>query len=226
MKRPIAATNAGLSGRLVLIIITVTVAAGGFILGYFVGKNVYTMPLIQQSLPKPAGSESPIPPPETKKIQEVVPTPPEQNTTKEEGSAPADPSAETEPPKPFGSGQHRAAGANFLPARDTVNEKAAMPKPAGEPIKVEDRQAQSDTDSHAAVYAVQVGAFKSRREADTLKAGLEAKGYKTQSRKTVVKGKPLFKVVVGEVSTEKEAELLALKLKKAEGLHAFVVQEN
>jgi len=226
MKRPVPATNAGFSGRLVLIIITVTVAAGGFILGYVVGKNAYTVPQVQQSLPKPAGNESSIPPTEIKKIEESIPLQPEPAAKKEERSAPGEPTARVEGPKPSASGQQSVASSKPSASQDTVSGKEARQRAGGEATKIEDSQARGDAAGHASAYAVQVGAFKSRREADTLKAGLESKGYKTESRKTVVKGKPLFKVIVGEAGTKKEAELLALKLKKAEGLHAFVVREN
>ncbi len=72
-------------------------------------------------------------------------------------------------------------------------------------------------------YTVQAGAFKNEADADLLKAKLDKKGYKT----FVIpfhtkKHEKLFKVMVGEFSTRKEADFLSIKLKKAEGLKAFV----
>ncbi|MEW6584816.1 MAG: SPOR domain-containing protein [Nitrospirota bacterium] len=72
-------------------------------------------------------------------------------------------------------------------------------------------------------YTVQAGAFKNESDAQALKAELEKKGYK--SNVTASQGKNrerLFKVIVGTFAVRKDAEILALKLKKSAGLKAFV----
>jgi cell division septation protein DedD len=72
-------------------------------------------------------------------------------------------------------------------------------------------------------YTVQAGAFKNEADALALKAKFEKKGYKTQVVNTQEKNREkLFKVMVGAFSVRKDAELLALKLKKTEGLKTFV----
>jgi cell division septation protein DedD len=73
-------------------------------------------------------------------------------------------------------------------------------------------------------YTVQVEAFKNSSTADALKEKLSEKGYKASviSLKTK-KRENLFKVIVGEFTNRKEAEVMSVKLKRAENLqHAFV----
>jgi cell division septation protein DedD len=73
-------------------------------------------------------------------------------------------------------------------------------------------------------YTVQVEAFKNTSTADALKEKLNKKGYKASviSVKTK-KNENLFKVIVGEFTNRKEAEVMSVKLKKTEDLqHAFV----
>lgn len=72
-------------------------------------------------------------------------------------------------------------------------------------------------------YTVQVGAFKDTPDAESLKVKLDKKGFKAYV--IVSKSKKderLYRVWVGEFATRKEAEILALKIKKTEGLQAFV----
>jgi cell division septation protein DedD len=88
----------------------------------------------------------------------------------------------------------------------------------------ESQQAQKQT---KIIYTVQIGAFKDSSDADALAERLENKGYKTytalsESRREGV----LYKVWIGKFSTRKEAEILSMKIKKAEGLHAFVTVQK
>jgi cell division septation protein DedD len=72
-------------------------------------------------------------------------------------------------------------------------------------------------------YTVQAGASKNEADALTLKAKFEKKGYKAQVINTQEKNREkLYKVMVGSFNVRKDAELLALKLKKTEGLKTFV----
>lgn len=72
-------------------------------------------------------------------------------------------------------------------------------------------------------YTVQTGAFKDISDANTLKSRLDKKGYKTYIAPTETKThKKLYKVMVGDFVTRKEAEVLSIKIKKAEGLKTFV----
>ena len=77
------------------------------------------------------------------------------------------------------------------------------------------------------IYTVQVGAFKNATEADALQKRLENKGYKTYMALSESKReKGLYKIWVGKFGTRKEAEELSIKIKKAEGLQAFVTVQK
>jgi DedD protein len=78
-------------------------------------------------------------------------------------------------------------------------------------------------ESNSAIYSVQIGAFKNIADAKNLKAKFDRKGYKSfisESRNK--KAQKIFKVKTGEFREKKEAELLALTLKKTEGLQTYV----
>jgi cell division septation protein DedD len=77
------------------------------------------------------------------------------------------------------------------------------------------------------VYSVQLGALKNAAEARRLKEKYTRKGYRTSITVTRLKNKDkVYKVKAGEFRDRKDAELLALKLKKNEGVHAFVTPRN
>lgn len=61
-----------------------------------------------------------------------------------------------------------------------------------------------------------------------MKTKLEKKGYKTYITLSTNKKKheKIYKIRTGEFDDKKEAEMLALKLKKTEGLNAFVTSRN
>lgn len=84
------------------------------------------------------------------------------------------------------------------------------------------------TASKTLKYTVQVEAFKNSSTADALKEKLNKKGYKAFV--ILVKTKKhdtLFKVIVGEFTNRKEAEVMSVKLKKTENLqHTFVTYKS
>ncbi|HYQ47566.1 MAG TPA: SPOR domain-containing protein, partial [Thermodesulfovibrionales bacterium] len=83
--------------------------------------------------------------------------------------------------------------------------------------------AENQTAEKPRVYTVQIGAFKSSAEAKQLKVKFEKKGYKPFI--SAVKdrnGNKIYKIKTGEFADRKDAEVLALKLKKTEGLHTYV----
>jgi len=80
-------------------------------------------------------------------------------------------------------------------------------------------------------YTVQAGAFKHASEADSLKSKLDKKGYKTYLIRSKTKiHKKLYKVMIGEFVTRKEADVLSARIRESEGLKTFVtiktVQED
>jgi cell division septation protein DedD len=77
------------------------------------------------------------------------------------------------------------------------------------------------------IYSVQVGALKNKAEAESLMSRLGKKGYKTYM--TIAKGKKqekIYKVKTGEFREKKSAEVLAVKLKKTEGLKTYVTTKS
>ncbi|MFZ3138312.1 MAG: SPOR domain-containing protein [Thermodesulfovibrionales bacterium] len=71
-------------------------------------------------------------------------------------------------------------------------------------------------------YTVQVGAFKNSSDAHALMLKLDKKGYHAAVIMKKAKNERIFKVLVGEFNTREEAEVFSIKLKKTEGLKAFV----
>ncbi|MGD1074708.1 MAG: SPOR domain-containing protein [Thermodesulfovibrionales bacterium] len=213
-------TGRGFSGKLLLTIITVTVAAGSFSLGYFVGKTSpstrTTHLAVQPVLQKPSGAAAPRETGVTKPSEFAPPgSPSPEQTVKKEEKLPTSESVvpvrepKQTPTEPTTGGITKSATAQH-------NEKEGLPEAANE----------QKTQGNAVLYAVQVGAFKSRREANTMQAELEGKGYKARSLKASSKGATFFKVTVGEFAQKREAEVVALKLRKTEGLKAFVTRKN
>ncbi len=79
-------------------------------------------------------------------------------------------------------------------------------------------------DAGKPLFAVQLGAFRNKAEADKCRAKYSKKGYKLYTKaEKANKGPRVYKVRTGEFREKKDAELLALKLKKTDNLHAFVV---
>ena len=82
-------------------------------------------------------------------------------------------------------------------------------------------------DVKAKLYTVQIGAFKNAAEANLLKTTFEKKGYTSFiSQGKDPKGHKIYKVKTGEFRDKKDADVLALKLKKTEGLHAYVTNRT
>lgn len=73
------------------------------------------------------------------------------------------------------------------------------------------------------VYTVQVGAFKNSKDADNFMEKYQNKGYSTYiSVFRNASDENIYKVRMGSFKTRKEADLFSVKLKKNEGVSAFV----
>jgi cell division septation protein DedD len=72
------------------------------------------------------------------------------------------------------------------------------------------------------MFTVQVGAFHKLSYATSLKTMLGKKGYNTHVTTSESKEGKLYKVWIGKFSDKKEAETRCEKIKKTEGLQAFV----
>lgn len=103
----------------------------------------------------------------------------------------------------------------------TVVKENNYPLPS--PKSIQNSEPEKKTQK-AVLYTVQIGAFKNPKDAEALKHKLENKGYKAYIIKKSLPAKNvrLFKVRAGEFINRQEADALALKLKTAEGLKAFV----
>ena len=211
------------AGKTAVIVITVIFSCLFFTLGFFVGK-AGSPPKIEQVVPSPPVSLAPaVPAPAVTGVQAAPQPLPEPQSDK---AAPASSARTLEPansPQPAARPQPEIKSA---PAASPVREMPAKAvsetlKPAAKPQPAETAPAKEEVS--APLYAVQMGAFKSRSEADRCRSKYAKKGYKIYI--SVVKAErhlKVYKVKTGEFRERKDAELLAVKLKKLEGLHAFV----
>jgi cell division protein FtsN len=249
MKGSMSGPGLLLSGRILLGVITVTTAIAGFTLGYFVGKNTPSSAALPVAKQSPGEGESPsaLPSQETVPKNEisssVVPAP--QNPPAENRAAGAvAASPERAPQKegakedrktaPSGSQATADSGVKTSSRERGLAEQAAVGVPARPdkattaaqpPVRENNAGAAAESagsPEEKVVYTVQAGAFRGQKDAEALKRKLEAKGYKvTLKKETTPKGLTYYKVRAGEFARKKEAAVLAIKLKKTDGLNAF-----
>ncbi len=213
------------SGRIVgrggIIAIVVVFSSLSFTFGYFVGKNhpqIKTDPVAQVvSQPAPgqlqqnmAVSNPQSPTPEDRPaVEERLP---QDKKAAEQVAVPSDP-------------QNRpVSDKTNVGHTETVSTapKEKAKKESEEAVEAGAKPASKPSESNV-IYTVQIGAFKSTAEARRLKEKYSKEGYKTSV--TVSHGKhkeKIYKVRAGEFKEKKEAEILARRLKKSEGLSAFV----
>ncbi len=192
-------------GKEFIIVLVIFFSGLSFTLGYFVGKSgaPKTEPIIQA-----------VEPPIQAKNQDLPPLP------QQAAVAPVPEQAQPAPPAV------KEQAATITPAADQpVQRKTAEPpvsKAVPEKSTAKTRpDAASETSK--AVYTVQIGAFSNLAEAKRLKAKFDRKGYKSVITSSInKKAQKIFKVKTGEFREKKDAEVLALKLKKTEGLQTYV----
>ena len=197
--------SAFMVGKEFIIVLVIVFSGLSFTLGYFVGKSGdrKAQPALQ-----------PVESPDLSQKQELPPAPASL------AAAPA-PEQTQAVPAPI-----REPVTKIMPAA----EKPARPKSAqsqlAEPAQEKSAQKADSAaakESKNAMYSVQIGAFKNIADAKNMKAKFDRKGYKafiSESRNK--KAQKIFKVKTGEFREKKEAELLALKIKKTEGLQTYV----
>ena len=76
----------------------------------------------------------------------------------------------------------------------------------------------------AAQIAVQVGAFATRKEADTLAKKLSGRGYAVYVMNPMGDGKPVYRVRVGNYSTADEAKSVSARLTQQEKLKPWITR--
>jgi cell division septation protein DedD len=214
-------------GREFIIVVVVVFSSLSFTLGFFVGKNSGERKAdsLVQTPPQPAEGEGK----QSMTATQLQPQKPDAQAKSEAGQVQAVP----EDLKT--AGQTVSAPAESRPgAGKTAREPKEVSDAAGDsPKKRAKEEARNASDSSArsggsdALYTVQLGALKKAGEARNLKTAYAKKGYKTYITVTKNKGKEkIYKVRTGEFKEKKDAEILALRLKKNEGLAAFVTVKN
>jgi cell division septation protein DedD len=224
-----------------LIIASIVLASSlGFLLGFFVGKQV--QPLTEPpatGFVSPEGSQQSSQETPVKESVQQQPETPQLPATEKKDQSPKDQQAgETRATQPVQKPQGNLRDTDVSssakhpdqpqPTRalETKQPKETKPKqssPDPKDTKVAQDKLITQKTPLTRKYTVQAGAFKNPDEADALKTKMSKKGYKSfvTTAKTK-KQETLHKVMVGEFRTRKEAEVLSIKLKNSEGLRTFV----
>ena len=183
-------------GKGIIIAAIIITASLCFTLGFFVGKSFRLSPVEQLSAaPR----------------QNIIPEQPVEPLKKDEAVSPQPVSVE----KP-----QIQASQEPQPQASPELKKAQL----AQETKIVQKTQETVTAAKTRKYTVQVEAFKNTSTADALKEKLNKKGYKASVISVKTKKKEnLFKIIVGEFTNRKEAEVMSVKLKKTEDLqHAFV----
>ncbi len=117
------------------------------------------------------------------------------------------------------------------PAAEASPQTADMPRPVtapGEAGGAEPRGSQVEgpgqaSPAGASVWTVQVGAFKSRKQADAVQRGLSGAGFPVEiSALTADDGQPRYRVRVGSFKTRSDAAQMAERLSAERSLATYV----
>lgn len=250
-------------GKGVIILCIITASSLGFLLGFFVGKNMQP-PVVNQAyvIAPPSAAEQknadplkkeavfqqqtqetqqsiqpqglPVSQP-TEEKQQPKENKPAQETTKVKGTQQSQ-QPKVEKSKIIQETQSTQKAKQATEPGKTGETKKTVVAPKAEQTKESERSTTGKETGQATKpletkktkkYVVQAGAFKSASDANALKAKLNRKRYKASVILTETKKhEKLYKVVIGEFTAKPEAELLSVKIKKAEGLHTFVTVKD
>ncbi|GAB4488276.1 MAG: hypothetical protein OHK006_18490 [Thermodesulfovibrionales bacterium] len=201
-----------LIGKEFVIVIVVVCSALSFTLGFYVGKSGRTGPdqqaahLPQQNL---ASAAAPLPA-DPGQIQESSAQAPVQQAQPGAATEKKIEEVVIEEPK-----ERPAAPAGRKPAAPVAQTASLL------------KQTSREASAGSMTYSVQLGAFRSQAEAKACKTKYEKKGMKPFIVTVTGKQKEkTYKVKTGEFSRRQDAEMLAVKLKKSEGMNAFVTPRN
>jgi len=219
-----------LLGKGFIIVMVVVFSALSFTLGYFVGKSgiekkpaenlsqaAEMTPLRQKQEPEPLPGQHIVP---------VGENTPRAGETVNENIQPQqkEPSVlvEAKQPVPLKSLQHATEKTQGQPVSQQMP-KESMQKPAAQDSVV----VQDGKKADEPVYTLQIGAFKSAAEAESIRKKFAKKGFKPYiTTSTSNKKEKIYKVKTGEFRDRKNAEILSLKLNKTEQLKTFVTLKN
>jgi len=184
--------------RTIIMISVIIISAIGFTLGFFVGKNFRS----------PADMHASGNPQKEPAVQ--------QNSVNTQKEITGQQTPEAQIPVEIQKPQENK---NTKEAKPIEKAKEMIPSQAA--LKAgESQETRNSTSSRK--YTVQVGAFKNSSDAHALMLKLDKKGYHAAVIMTKAKNERIFKVLVGEFNAREEAEVFSIKLKKTEGLKAFV----
>ncbi len=221
-KPPREDASALIFGREFIIVIVVVFASLSFTLGYFVGKNNAEKKADYVVQAAPVANEAQ----QIAVSSNLLPVKREGRTA-DEGIQLQD---RKNPEQAVSSNPHSGAPADKanVEHKETVSDspKESPKKGAEGPTEASAKSGEKPLGS-SVTYTVQLGALKNAEEARRLKAKYVKKGYKISISSSNGKHKEkIYKVRTGEFKEKKEAEILALRLKKSEGLAAFVTVKN
>jgi cell division septation protein DedD len=186
-------------GKGVVIIAILITSSLSFTLGYFVGKS-FQPPAVNQT--------------------SVIT---QQDSAEQKNAEPDKKESDAQQPEQTQKPQEPQQTVKAQQAQET--QKTQITKETEQtPITKETKQTKETQETtKTRKYTVQAGAFKDASDANALKATLDKKGYKTFVTPVEIKRhKNLYKVMIGDFADKKEAEVLSIKIKKAEGLKTFV----
>jgi len=188
-------------GKGVIILSLITTSSLGFLLGFFVGKNMQP----------PVVSQAPV------VMTPVAVSPQNADPLKQEAVSP-----QLQQPREAQRSVQPGIQASQLAQENPQTDKTqplAKEGEAQEQSKIEDL----GKTAAAKRYTVQAGAFRNVSEANTLKDELNKKGLSASvATLETKKHEKLYRVLVGKFGKKNEAELFAVRIRKTEGLRAFV----
>jgi cell division septation protein DedD len=162
--------------------------------------------------PTPLGDEADAPPPITEVAAATPPAPPKTLPPVETRTPKVEPK-ETAKPKP-------APAMTAVPPAVAKPAPVAPPKPIPEPVAV----TASAPAASGGKIAVQVGAFKTRNEADALAKRLSGRGYAVYVMAPTNDGKNVFRVRVGNYASADEAQRVSARLTSQERLKPWIIR--
>ena len=216
-----------LLGKEFIIVLVIVFSGLSFTLGYFVGKNTVGREAISP-LQTAEGTVQ-------QNRQERLPAPPDQTAeTAQAGFPPQTSQGVASEPLPVVVMQDKHGGKDTVTVSHEQQKAAAHPKDEEKAASLAGTErpplaavSETTADEKAKLYTVQIGAFKNAADANQMKTSFEKKGYKPfimQAKDP--KGRKVYKVKTGEFRDKKDAEVLALKLKKTEELHTYVTTRS
>ena len=223
-RSPAEASSGPVFGR-GLVIALVTVFSGlSLTLGFFVGRSTVSE---KAAMPQPV---------ETSQVQEKSPVQPLQQPAQApepQQTIQAQPAPPAESPDMRPKTEPAAITPKTGPEQQKPEPKNTAKQPAPAPVvktarEIPERttaktEAPQETGGKNPSYTVQLGAFKNPADARQLKAKIEKKGYKVFiSADKDSKGHKVYKVRTGDYKDKKEAEVHAIKLRKADDIKTFV----